>query len=244
MAHRNTNKRERQKARALAERLGVSYQESLRRLRSAPDERDSFQRSLQQSAGAIAVAEARLEPGDIAELRRRVEALIAQEIDMEEFTPIDLVDSHLEVTNLVDADLPDMIEYIDAELVDDQRFSIVAELGGSGTVEWHVTTASAFDVEAYGDQLGPDNDGPGVIQEWETDVPVRVLVWATFDTSTRHWGEIEVQSAGIPREEIERRHKRHRDQEFEREQRLGLQPSDEEIEEMLERNEGMTAGDA
>jgi hypothetical protein len=244
MAHRNSNRRERQKARALAERLGVGYQEALRRLRSAPEERDSFQRSLQHSADAIAVAAEGLAPDDIAELRRRVEALIAQEIGMEDFTPIDLVDSHLEVTSLVHADLLDTIEYIDAELVDDQRFSVVAEFGGSGTVEWHVTTASAFDVEAYGDQLGPDNDGPGLVQEWESEVPIRVLVWATFDTSSRHWDGIEVHSAGMPREEIERRHKRHRDQEFEREQRLGLQPSDDEIDEMLARNEAMTAGDS
>lgn len=240
MAHRNTNKRERQKARALAERLSIGYQEALRRQRAAPAERDSFQRSLKRSTEAIAVAKARLEPDEVAELRRRAEALIAQEIDMEDFTPIDLVDGDLEVTSLVDADLLDAIEYIDAEVVDEEHFSIAAEFGGTGTVEWHVTTASAFDVEAYGDQLGPDNDGPGLLQEWESDVPVRVLVWATFDTRSRHWGEIEVQSAGMPREETERRDKRHRDQEFEREQRLGLQPSDGEIDAMVARDEATT----
>jgi len=240
MAHRNTNKRERQQARALADRSDVSYQEALRRLRARTAARDSFHESLKRSAQAIAVAQARLKPEDIAELRTRVEVLVSEEIDMEDFTPIDLVDGDLEVTRLVDADLVDTIEYIDAEVIDDYRFSIAAEFSGSGSVEWHVHAASAFDVEAYGDALGPDNDGPGVIQEWESEVPVRLLAWATFDTRSRHWGDIEVQSAGMSREDIERRAKRHHDQEFEREQRLGLQPSDAEIEEMASHNEAMT----
>jgi hypothetical protein len=193
-----------------------------------------------RSADAIAVAEARLKRDDIVGLRERVEGLISEGIDMEDFAPIDLVEGDLEVAYLEDADLLDTIEYIDAEVVDEDRFGVVVEFGGTGMVEWHVTAASAFDVEAYGDALGPDNDGSGLIQEWESNVPVRVLAWATFDTRSRHWGEIEVQSAGMPREEVERRGQRHLDQETQREQRLGLPPSDTEIEETVGRDEPST----
>lgn len=249
MSHPNSSGGERRKAKRLAKQLGITYQQALDRMRAGepPQQHQRVPRADEVDLHELAAEWLEGQRG--RQLRELVQQAINgnTSVKMDEFTPWDLVEGTIEEA-LLETFRADREAEVDIEDVhsDAGRYGVHVNVAGEGDVDWHVSAPTGGDVEAFGDDIEGYEDGGGMLQQWDSAVPVVLSVYATFDAETEEWTAAEVSYAAMPKDEVERRDRRHSDEEFSRLQALGLEPSDDEIQAMADAAEQRSAehGDA
>lgn len=237
MSHSNPNRRERAAAKVYAKVHGVSYQNALQTLRQSKAAQPGITAMMKAAEARITAAEATFSGASHLQLMNAVEELVADRgRSMNEFTPLDLVEGDIEESTLVRLDAKEIEAVEDAELISAEgqsiRYGVHTRLVGVGDIDWYVSAPSGYDVASYGDSMGGDSGGPGLVQELEPAVPVQLHVWGVWNPDDCRWTEIEIQYATMPDDESDRRARRHSDQETTRLQAAGILPSDDEIDGM------------
>jgi hypothetical protein len=238
MPRNNPNASEREAAKALAADRGVSYQSAIQLLRAGSNTPASSAISTManRSARDVAAVKKTIDTAAIGRVEDMLVDLFARgsTFSVDEFTPLDLVEGHIEECLLVAfAPEPGSASVVDAERMpppaSPQRWGVHWLIEGTGDVDWCVNAPSASDVAFYGDSLGGDSGGPGMVQEVEMAVPIRLHVWAAWSPDSGQWTDLEIQFIDMPRQEVQDRNRRHDGQETRRLQAYGLLPSDDWI---------------
>jgi len=217
MAHRNPNKNERAAARDYAAQHGLSYQQALERIRSG---------------GSVPLFR-------VEDLREIVAAQVARHgVAMDEFTPYELVEGDVEEAVLSAFRLNGPIEVGAAELIsapaDPPRYSVELRVHGEGDVDWNVSAPSGGDLAAFASVVENAEHGGGFFQSWDSAVGVTLELTAEYRADARTWSDVTVEYASVLASEAERRARHHEEAERRRLQALGLEPSDGEIDALLD----------
>lgn len=175
----------------------------------------------------------------VEDLRETIAADIERDgVGMDDFTPFDLVEGDIEEAVLSSIRINGPIELGTAELLSDPgdppRYAIELRVHGEGDVDWHVSAPTGADLVAFGSVVENAEDGGGFFQSVDIAVGVTLELTAEYDADARAWSDVTIEYAGMLSSEAQRRARRHADEEFWRLQALGLEPSDQEIDAMVD----------
>lgn len=182
--------------------------------------------------------------GDAGEQLRRCVADLVNErsVAMDEFSPQDLVEGDIEESTLstfapsdLNVDLEDA--YLESDDDEPRCYGINATVAGVGDVDWYVSAPTGGDIEAFGDHVENVDHGGGLLQWRDEVVPVCLSVYGQYTPSTGEWSNVSVDYASMPSAELDSRDRAHRDEEYRRLQAVGVEPSDEEMEALVEEHE-------
>lgn len=232
----NKNHRDRAEINRIKNELGIGHQAATRELarrrsigqqaesRSPFDDVSDVETLLRNAAGDA-----------LRDLINEYGARAARSMD--EFTSEDLVEGTIEETTLSDFEFASWADVVEVYPVDPDagaagRLGVHLVVHGKGQVDWSVNVPEGLDAQKFGVMEELDNGAPEPIHEIETNVPIQLQIHVELDPATVGWHELDVQVAELNPAEAAKRSRRHSDQEFERRQELGLEPSDDEIEEM------------
>jgi hypothetical protein len=150
-------------------------------------------RELLQDDDILEIA-AQLLDGDAGvEMRRAVTELVnGRRVVMDEFSPEDLVEGDIEEATLstfVSADVEVELDdaYVESGEGEPRRYGVNATVAGAGDVDWYVSAPTAGDVHAFGDHVENAEDGGGLLQWRDEDLPIRLWVYGQYAPSTGEW---------------------------------------------------------